>query len=59
MFNVEIDPELASFINKNNWEMVEEHERIFRKNHQRCSVKKLFLNILQYSQENTYVGVPF
>ena len=59
MFNVEIDPELASFINKNNWEMVEEHERIFRKNHQSCSVKKLFLNILQYSQENTYVGVPF
>ena len=59
MFNVEIDPELASFINKNNWEMVEEHEQIFRNIHQRCSIKKLFLKMLQYSQENTCVGVPF
>ena len=25
----------------------------------RCSMKKLFLKILQYSQENTYVGVFF
>ena len=25
----------------------------------RCSIKKLFLKILQYSQENTCVGVPF
>ena len=25
----------------------------------RCSIKKLFLKILQYSQENTCVGVSF
>ena len=25
----------------------------------RCSIKKLLLKILQYSQENTCVGVPF
>ena len=30
-----------------------------RSNHQRCSVKKLFLKISQYSPENTYVGDPF
>ena len=27
--------------------------------HQRCSIKNLFLKILQYSQENTCVGVSF
>ena len=28
-----------------------------RSSHQRCSIKKLFLKILQYLQENTYVEV--
>ena len=28
-------------------------------NHRKCSIKKLFLNILQYSQENTCVEVSF
>ena len=28
---------------------------LFRSNHQRCSIKKLFLKVSQYSQENTYV----
>ena len=27
--------------------------------HQRCSVKKVFLKMLQISQENACVGVPF
>ena len=40
MLNIEIDPKLASLINKNNWAMFEEHEQIFRNNHQRCSIKK-------------------
>ena len=30
-----------------------------RSSHQRCSIKKLFLKISQYSQENTYVEVSF
>ena len=30
-----------------------------RSSHQGCSTKKLFLKILQYSQENTSVGVSF
>ena len=30
-----------------------------RSSHQRCSVKKLVLNISQYSQENICVGVSF
>ena len=30
---------------------------IYWSSHQRCSIKKLFLKILQYSQENTCVGV--
>ena len=29
----------------------------YRSSYWRCSAKKLFLKILQYSQENTYVGV--
>ena len=29
----------------------------YRSSHQRCSAKKVFLKILQYSQENTCVGV--
>ena len=33
--------------------------RIVRNNHHRCSMKKLFLKISQYSQENTFVGVSF
>ena len=32
---------------------------IFRSSHQRCSMKKVFLNISQNSQENTFVGVSF
>ena len=32
---------------------------IFRSNHCRCSIKKLFLKILWYWQENTCVGVSF
>ena len=32
---------------------------LFRNGHQRCFMKKLFLNVLQYSQENTCVGVSF
>ena len=32
---------------------------IFRSSQQNCSIKKLFLKILQYSKENTYVGVSF
>ena len=32
---------------------------IFRSSHGRCSIKKLSLKILRYSQENTYVGVSF
>ena len=31
----------------------------FRRSHQRCSIKKLFLQIQQYSQEITCVGVSF
>ena len=30
-----------------------------RSNHRRCSIKMLFLKFLQYSQENTCVGVSF
>ena len=30
---------------------------IYRSSHQMCSIKKLFLKIVQYSQENTCVGV--
>ena len=30
-----------------------------RSSHLRCSIKKLFLTISQFSQENTYVGVSF
>ena len=37
------------------WDPVEK----FRRNHQKCFMKKLFLNIPQYSQENTYVGISF
>ena len=29
------------------------------KSHRRCSIKKFFLKISQYSQENNYVGVSF
>ena len=32
---------------------------LFRRSHQRCSIKKMFLKVLQYSQENTCVGVSF
>ena len=32
---------------------------IFRSSYRRCSIKKLFLKILWYSQENTCVGVSF
>ena len=32
---------------------------LFRSSHQNCSIKELFLQILQYSQENTCVGVSF
>ena len=45
--------------------MVVLHIKIFseqvhnRSSHQRCSIKKLFLNILQYSQGNTCVVVSF
>ena len=31
----------------------------FRTSHRRCSIKKVFLKILQISQENTFVGVSF
>ena len=31
----------------------------FRNSHQRCSIKKLFLKISQYSQKNTCSGVSF
>ena len=31
----------------------------FRRTHQRWSIKRLFLRILQYSHENTYAGVSF
>ena len=31
--------------------------RIFRMKHRRCSIKKLFLKITQYLQENTCAGV--
>ena len=30
-----------------------------KSSHQKCSIKKLFLKFLQYSQENTCVGVSF
>ena len=30
-----------------------------RSSHRRCSVKKVFLKVSQYSQENTSVGVSF
>ena len=30
-----------------------------RSSHRRCSIKKLLLKTLQYSQENTRVGVSF
>ena len=30
-----------------------------RSSHRRCSIKKLFLKTLEYSQENTCVGVSF
>ena len=32
---------------------------IVHSSHQRCSIKKVFLKILQNSQENTYARVPF
>ena len=32
---------------------------ISKSSHQKCSVKKLLLEITQYSQENTCVGVSF
>ena len=41
---------LASIIGKN----LKESDK---SNHQMCSIKKLFLKILQYSQENNCVGV--
>ena len=31
----------------------------FRSSHHRCSIKKQFLKVLQYSPENTFVGVSF
>ena len=31
----------------------------YSSNHRRCSIKKLLLNISQYSQEKTCVGVSF
>ena len=31
----------------------------FRRSHQRCSIKKLFFKIPQYSQENTCLAVSF
>ena len=31
----------------------------FRSSHQRTSMKKLFLKMWQYPQENTYVGASF
>ena len=31
----------------------------FRSSHQRCSAKKLFLRVFQYTQVNTYAGVSF
>ena len=30
-----------------------------RSSHQRCSIKKLFLKVLQYSQENICAGISF
>ena len=32
---------------------------IFRGSHQSCSLKKVFLKMLQNSQESTYIGVSF
>ena len=34
-------------------------QKKYRSNHQRCSIKKLFLKISQYLQENGCVGVSF
>ena len=44
-----------------NWLVVPQRYlwEIHRSSHQRFFVKKLFLRILQYSQENTCVGVSF
>ena len=33
--------------------------KLFRGSHRRCSIKKLFLKIIQYSQENNCAGVSF
>ena len=46
---------IARFIEKtvSFWDPVKK----FRRSHHSCSIKKLFLKILQYLQENTCVGV--
>ena len=30
----------------------------FRSSHRKCSIKQVVLKVLQYSRENTYVGMP-
>ena len=40
-------------------EILRNSSTIFRSSHWRCSIKKLFSNILWYSQKNTCVGVSF
>ena len=34
-------------------------EKFYRSSHRRCSIKQVFLKVLQNSQENTCVGVSF
>ena len=42
-----------------NYDSCEIFQDTFRSSHERCYVKKMFLKIWQYSQENTCVGVFF
>ena len=50
---------LCTNLPKAKLEILWNSSTIFRSSHQRCSIKKLFLKILQYSQKNTCVRVSF
>ena len=41
------------------WSLLAWEISLNRSSHRRCSIKKLFLKISQYSQENTCVGIFF
>ena len=46
-------------LSKAELEILGNSSTIFRSSHRRCSIKKLFLKISRYSQDDTCVGISF